>query len=71
MDTEEPIEIIFDRIQTVQELGIAGNSPFYDRHIIDMCVARILETQEYTHDYHMRKIISANKLTWVNLKSHF
>ena len=42
----------------VQEFSVEGNSPFYDLQLEDIGVAKILEMQEYTHEYHMWKIIA-------------
>ena len=50
---KDPIELLFDQIETGQESAVAGNSPFYDQQIVDMGVAKILLTQEYIHAYLM------------------
>ena len=50
---EELIQILFNKIKTVQEFMIAGNSPFFYHQLVDMGTAQILATQEYTHVYHM------------------
>ena len=42
---EDPIEILFYQMETGQEFVIAGNSPFSDRQLEDMSVAKILATQ--------------------------
>ena len=68
---KETIEILFDQIETGQEFVIAVNLPFYDRQLADMFIAQILSMQEYTHAYHMWKIILDHKRTWVHLKAHF
>ena len=70
-NVEDKTEILFDQIETGQELSIAGNSPFYDHQLADMGVATFLATQEYKHAYHMRKSIAADNCTWVRFKSHF
>ena len=54
-----------------QEFAIAGNSIFFDQQLVDMSIAKILLTKEYTHSYHMWKIIAFDNNTWVRFKSHF
>ena len=47
----DPIEILFDQIEMGKKFAIAGKSQFSDRQLVDMGVAKILATQEYTHAY--------------------
>ena len=70
-NSEYPICIMFDHMETGQEFGIAGNYPFYDRQLADMEVCKILATQEYTHTYRMWNSITANDRTWMRFKAHF
>ena len=51
-NAEYPIEILFDQMDTGQELAIAGNTTFSNRQLADMGVSKILTTKEYTHEYH-------------------
>ena len=44
---EEPIEILFYQIKTVQDSVIAGNSTFTNLQLANMVIAQILTTQEY------------------------
>ena len=52
-NVEYSIEILLDQIDTGQEFAIARNLKFSDRQLADMGVAKILATQEYTHEYCM------------------
>ena len=67
----ELIEILLDQMEMGQESTISGNSPFSDRQLADMGVAKILATQEYTHANSMWKSIAANDRTWVRFKKNF
>ena len=69
-NVKDPIETLFDQMQTGQEFTISGNYPFSDRHLAEMGVSKILAKQEYKYAYHMWKIISYNDHTWVRLKEH-
>ena len=64
-NVKDPIEILFDQIETGKESAIAGNSPFSDRNLSDMGVTKILAKKECTHAYCTWKRISANERTWV------
>ena len=68
---EDPIEILFDQIETGQEFTVAGNSPFSDQQLACMGIAKILAMQEYAHAYRMWKSIAADDSTWVRSKAHF
>ena len=68
---EETIEMLLYQIETGQEYAIAGNSPFSDHQLLDMVIAQILATQDYTHAYRMWKIISVNERVWVHFKAYF
>ena len=57
-------------METGQEFAITGNSPFSDRKLTDMGIAKILATQEYAHMYCMWKSITADDCTWVRLKAN-
>ena len=70
-NVEDPINILFDQIDTGQEFAVEGNSPFSDWQLVDMGVAKSLATQEYTHSYRMWKIIANNDRTWLQFKAHF
>ena len=69
-NVEDPIEILFYQMDTGQEFTIAGNSSFSDWQLADMGVAKIVATQEYTHEYRIWKIIAADEHTWVRFKAH-
>ena len=70
-NVEDPINILFDQIDTGKEFAVEGNSPFSDWQLVDMGVAKSLATQEYTHSYRMWKIIANNDRTWLQFKAHF
>ena len=57
-------------MEMVQEFAIAGKSPFSNRQLADMGVAKNLATQEFTHAYRMWNIIEADDRTRVRFKSH-
>ena len=67
-NVEDPINILFDQIDTGQEFAVEGNSPFSDWQLVDMVVANIMALQEYTHSYHMWKSIAADDRTWLQFK---
>ena len=50
---EYQINTLFDHMETRKEFVILINSPFFDRQLAHMGVAKILTTQEYTHAYCM------------------
>ena len=70
-NVEYPINILFVQMEKGQEFAIAGNSPFYDRQLADMGVAKTLAIQECTHGYRMWKSITSNDNRWVRFTENF
>ena len=44
-NVKNPIDILFYQIDTGQESAVAGTSPFSDRQLAEMGVAKFLSTQ--------------------------
>ena len=70
-NVEDLIEILFDKLYMGQEFSVAGKSPCSDHQLANMGVAKMLETQEYTHTYRMWKSITADDNIWLRFKAHF